>query len=104
MANNKNRNVNITQKIIFCGFILCFFVTIIFAAGCNTISQCEPCRSVDDDITWNAAKVKNNLLNKIYNKKQKDKNFNLTNSNKTKKTKSNATSYLTIPPPPDSPE
>ncbi|MDR1290164.1 MAG: hypothetical protein LBK06_03085 [Planctomycetaceae bacterium] len=85
----------------FC-FIVCFLAVVLFVAGCSTISRCEPCMPVDCASEQNAPSKKFNLLSNLYNKKQHHTNTNP--SAKPSQKKSNAMSYLTIPPPPESPE
>jgi hypothetical protein len=101
---NKSRNVVFGVIPSFC-FLLCFLVFVLFVVGCNTISRCEPCMPVDYGTEQSAPSTKFNLLSNIY-KKQHRPNTNPSAQPKhnSSQKKSNAMSYLTIPPPPESPE
>ncbi|MDR1485736.1 MAG: hypothetical protein LBT09_13055 [Planctomycetaceae bacterium] len=102
-----NRNKINHNRINYGISFFCFLAILLFAVGCNSLSRCEPCTPVEDNSAWSAPSAKLNLLSNIYGKKSQNPKTTQTNSNAekyNKKSKSNPTSYLTIPPPPESPE
>jgi hypothetical protein len=81
---------------------------LLFVVGCSTISRCEPCSPVEVNSGWRVPVTRLNFLSDIYGKKQHPSNTAAPNSaqkkHNTKKSQSNSIFYLTIPPPPESPE
>ncbi|MDR2641371.1 MAG: hypothetical protein LBC74_01110 [Planctomycetaceae bacterium] len=101
---NKINAKRLTDGISF----FCLLVILLFIAGCSTISRCEPCAPVAGNSGWSTSEAKISLLGKIYGNKKQNSNTTSNNSASTKyntqKNKSGSMSYLTIPPPPESPE
>ncbi|MDR1477473.1 MAG: hypothetical protein LBJ00_00860 [Planctomycetaceae bacterium] len=94
---------------VLCGIsFFCLLAVMLFVAGCNTISRCDPCMPVDVDTEQSVSVGRYNLSSDIHGKKPHRPDAALTfppsQKQNSPKNKPNPMSYLTIPPPPESPE
>ncbi|MDR2346555.1 MAG: hypothetical protein LBE18_10850 [Planctomycetaceae bacterium] len=124
--NKINKSVTINGIIFLC-FLFCVLTILFSIAGCNTVSQCEPCTVVDNNSNNRLSNLKFNFLNKTSGKKYDNRKKKITDSadsadsadpansadsfsdyseqNNREENGKSSMFYLTIPPPPpESPE